>query len=277
MYMLIACIFVAFIIIELDHAIDHTEVDAHITQCDWSEWREHLLQKIGIMSSTGKLKGELHSKLQNYQHFFRKNNNKQTNKQWLSWSKLSEKLKNGIEILVGQAVKVIDQNMQNNVLINKSRMARPTKILMPLKKKEKKKKLNDYLAEKCLRNFKDSQTICFKVIIIFPKTRRFLNHESRLLSRSHIFAIIVMLDLNPYLQKLERSLTPRWPLTPSLLRSHVTLPKDHCNSVPWKYIKVCGYSDLFSPKTWTKGHWPLDDLWPHICWGPMCDSTQGSL
>ena len=30
-------------------------------------------------------------------------------------------------------------------------------------------------------------------------------------------------------------------------------------------------------KTWTTGHWPLDDLWPHICWGLMCDSTQGSL
>ena len=56
----------------------------------------------------------------------------------------------------------------------------------------------------------------------------------------------------------------------------VTLPKDHCVQVPWKYIKVCGYSDPFS-KTWTKGHWPLDDLWPHICWGHMCDSTQGSL
>ena len=26
-----------------------------------------------------------------------------------------------------------------------------------------------------------------------------------------------------------------------------------------------------------KGHWPLDDLCPHICWGLMCDSTQGSL
>ena len=30
-------------------------------------------------------------------------------------------------------------------------------------------------------------------------------------------------------------------------------------------------------QTWNKGHWPLDDLWPHICWGLMCDSTQGSL
>ena len=28
---------------------------------------------------------------------------------------------------------------------------------------------------------------------------------------------------------------------------------------------------------WTKGHWPLDDLWPQVCWGHMCDSTQGSL
>ena len=34
---------------------------------------------------------------------------------------------------------------------------------------------------------------------------------------------------------------------------------------------------LFFPKTLTKGHWPLDDLWPHVCWGHMCDSTQGSL
>ena len=106
----------------------------------------------------------------------------------------------------------------------------------------------------------------------------------------------------------------------------VTLPKDHCVQVPWKYIKVCGYSDLFCKKklepkvidprwpltphllrshvwlypriilskchentskyvdtvnlfakTWTKGHWPLDDLWPHICWGHMCDCAQGSL
>ena len=107
---------------------------------------------------------------------------------------------------------------------------------------------------------------------------------------------------------------------------YVTLPKDHCVQVPWKYIKVCGYIDLFwknlkrksltsrwpltphllrshvwlypriivskshentskyvdtvtffAKITWTKGHWPLDDLWPQICWGHMCDSTQGSL
>ena len=56
----------------------------------------------------------------------------------------------------------------------------------------------------------------------------------------------------------------------------VTLPKDHFIQVPWKYVNVCEYSDLFS-KTWTKGHGPLDDFWPQVCWGHMCDATQGSL
>ena len=107
----------------------------------------------------------------------------------------------------------------------------------------------------------------------------------------------------------KRSLTPRWLLTPRLLRSHVwlypriivskshentskyvdtvtlfaklepkvidpkmtfdptsvevtcvTLPKDHCVQVPWKYIKVCGYSDPFcknlNQRTLTP-RWPL--------------------
>ena len=53
----------------------------------------------------------------------------------------------------------------------------------------------------------------------------------------------------PFAKNLnQRSLTPRWPLTPHLLRLHY-----------WGH------------------HWPLDDLWPHICWGHICDSTQGSL
>ena len=75
----------------------------------------------------------------------------------------------------------------------------------------------------------------------------------------------------------QRSLPPRWPLTPSLLKSHVWLyprimvSKSHENTS--KYVDTV---TLFS-KTWTKGHWPLDDLWPQICWGDMCDSTQGSL
>ena len=75
----------------------------------------------------------------------------------------------------------------------------------------------------------------------------------------------------------QRSLTPRWPLTPHLLKSHVWLypwiivSKSHENTS--KYVDRV---NLFA-KTWTKGHWPLDDLWPHICWGHLCDSTQGSL
>ena len=83
----------------------------------------------------------------------------------------------------------------------------------------------------------------------------------------------------PFLQKNlnQRSLTPRWPLTPHLLRSHVwlcpriILSKSHENTS--KYVDTV---NLFA-KTWTKGHWPLDDLWPHICWGHMCDCAQGSL
>ena len=57
---------------------------------------------------------------------------------------------------------------------------------------------------------------------------------SRMLSQSHTFAIIVILDLKihqsmwihwPFFSKNlnQRSLTPRWPLTPCLLRSHVWL------------------------------------------------------
>ena len=75
----------------------------------------------------------------------------------------------------------------------------------------------------------------------------------------------------------QRPLTPWLPFSPSLFRSCATLPKDHCVQVPWKYIKVCGYSDPFFKKSRIKGHWPLNDLWPHVCQGHMCDYTQGSL
>ena len=73
----------------------------------------------------------------------------------------------------------------------------------------------------------------------------------------------------------QRSFTPRWPLTPHLLRSYVWLypriivSKSHENTS--KYVDTV----TFFAKTWSKGHWPLGDLWPHICWGHMCDSTQG--
>ena len=47
-------------------------------------------------------------------------------------------------------------------------------------------------------------------------------------------------------------------------------------SLTWKYIKVCGYSDRFCKNLNQRSltpRWPLT----HICWGLMCDSTQGSL
>ena len=75
----------------------------------------------------------------------------------------------------------------------------------------------------------------------------------------------------------QRSVTPRWPLTPHLLRSYMWLypriivSKSHENTL--KYVDTL----TFFAKTWSESHWPLDDLWPHICWGHMCDSTQGSL
>ena len=125
-------------------------------------------------------------------------------------------------------------------------------------------------------------------------TRRFSNHESRLLSRSHKFAIIVILDLIPpyllrwYVQSIQgslcpspmhlRSLTPRWPLTPGLLRSYVWLcAQGSLWLSPMKIHQSMWIQWPFFPKNWTKGHWPLDDLWPQVCLGHMCDSTQGSL
>ena len=80
-----------------------------------------------------------------------------------------------------------------------------------------------------------SGTLFQKNIPALDKTRRFSNHESRLLSRSHTFAIIVIFNrfenTSKYVDTLtlfsknlnQRSLTPRWPLTPCLLRSHVWL------------------------------------------------------
>ena len=82
----------------------------------------------------------------------------------------------------------------------------------------------------------------------------------------------------PFCKNLnQRSLTPRWPLTPYLLRSHVWLyPRIIVSKSHESTSKYVDTVTLFA-KTWTKGHWPLDDLWPHICWGHMCDFTQGLL
>ena len=63
---------------------------------------------------------------------------------------------------------------------------------------------------------------------------------------------------------------PRWPLNPLLLALYVwTLPKDRCIQVPWKYVKVCGYSDPFfknlSQRSLTP-RWPVTPslLWSHV-------------
>ena len=85
-------------------------------------------------------------------------------------------------------------------------------------------------------------------------TRWFSNHESRLLSRTHTFAIIVILDLKvhqsmwihwSFFQKLEpKVIDPYMTFDPmSVEVTCMTLPKDHCVQVPWQYINVCGYSD----------------------------------
>ena len=83
----------------------------------------------------------------------------------------------------------------------------------------------------------------------------------------------------PFFQKLEPNvIDPKMTFDPKSVEvTCVTLPKDHCVQVKQKYIKVCGYSDPFFAKTWTKDHWPQDDLWPQVCWGHMCDATQGLL
>ena len=42
------------------------------------------------------------------------------------------------------------------------------------------------------------------------------------------------------------------------------------------YENTSKYVDTVTifPKTSTKGHWLLNDFWPYVCWGHMCDSTQ---
>ena len=44
----------------------------------------------------------------------------------------------------------------------------------------------------------------------------------------------------------------------------VTLRKDHCVQVPWKYIKVCGYSDPFCKNLNQRSLTPRWSLTPHL-------------
>ena len=79
----------------------------------------------------------------------------------------------------------------------------------------------------------------------------------------------------------QRSSRGQWPLVQVFLQKRSLYPHTlmyfhgtwtQCENTS-KYVDTV---NLFA-KTWTKGHWPLDDLWPHICWGHRCHSTQGSL
>ena len=58
-----------------------------------------------------------------------------------------------------------------------------------------------------------------------------------------------------------------WPLDdlwPHVEVTCVTLPKDHCVQVPWKYIKVCGYSDPFCKNLNQRSMTPIWPLTPHL-------------
>ena len=72
-------------------------------------------------------------------------------------------------------------------------------------------------------------------------------------------------------------MTPRWPLIQLLLRLQVWLyPRIIVSNSHKNTYKHVDTVTLFS-RTLTKGQWPLDDLWSHLCWGHMCISIQGSL
>ena len=72
-------------------------------------------------------------------------------------------------------------------------------------------------------------------------------------------------------------MTPRWPLTPLLLMSHVWLyPRIIVSNSHKNTSKHVDTVTLFS-KTLTRGQWTPDIFWPQFCWGHMCDPTQGSL
>ena len=80
----------------------------------------------------------------------------------------------------------------------------------------------------------------------------------RVVARGHLYILIY----------LEPRVSPDFAIT--YFCNHCNIRFENTDQSMWIHWP-------FFPKTWTKGHWPLDDLWPHVCWGHMCDSTQGSL
>ena len=109
-------------------------------------------------------------------------------------------------------------------------------------------------------------------------TRRCSNYESRLLSRSHTFAIIVILDLKIYQSMWlhwpfffsknlnQRSLTPRWPLTPCLLRSHVWLyPRIMCPSPMTIHQCMWIQWSILQNTTYILHTYYVQNEWSHTC------------
>ena len=58
---------------------------------------------------------------------------------------------------------------------------------------------------------------------------------------------------------------------------YVTLPKDHCVQVPWKYITVCGYSDQFYKIPHTADY--VQNEWSHMVsfWTQFRQDKNGSM
>ena len=98
----------------------------------------------------------------------------------------------------------------------------------------------------------------------------FWNHESRLNIHQSMWIQW------QFLQKLEpKVIDPKMTFNPTSVEVLcVSLPKDHCVQVPWKYIMWIQWPFLqkLEPKSVTP-RWPLT---PHLL-SLMCDSTQGSL
>ena len=70
----------------------------------------------------------------------------------------------------------------------------------------------------------------------------------------------------PFLQKLEpKVIDPYMTFDPTSVEvTCVTLPKDHCVQVPWKYIKVCEYGGPFCKNLNQRSLTPRWPLTPHL-------------
>ena len=64
----------------------------------------------------------------------------------------------------------------------------------------------------------------------------------------------------------KKSMTPRWPLTPILWSHMCDTTQGSLYPSPMKIHQSMWIQWPFFQKTWPKGHWPLHDLCPQVCW-----------